>query len=272
MELTPQARQIVESLAQTHGVSVGAVESLLYAVAAGQGTQAQFNHPELGGMGQWSQGGMIMVGDMFNQGLKYKVGALCDELSGLLRAQPFAPAPQQTQAQGWGQSQQQGFGQAMGQGVSLFVQGGGFGSGWPAELGAPTSSGAQNDMSYAFFPSTRRLAIRVGGETTIYDTGDHMIGGVSQQQSGGASLTFTSQYGLVRLADLPVVGPVARDRGDSGAAASAAAPPAPTSGAPTSGAAVDIFGLIEKLAALRDKNILTDEEFAAKKTELLSRL
>jgi hypothetical protein len=37
---------------------------------------------------------------------------------------------------------------------------------------------------------------------TIYDTADHEIGGVSQQQSGDASLTFVSQRGLVRVADL----------------------------------------------------------------------
>jgi hypothetical protein len=37
-------------------------------------------------MGQWSQGGMIMIGDMLNQGLKYRVDALCNELAGILRA------------------------------------------------------------------------------------------------------------------------------------------------------------------------------------------
>ena len=65
---------------------------LLGALAHGNGRQAQFNHPELGGMGQWSQGGMIMVGDMFNQGLKHRVDALCNELAGLLRSQPLAEA------------------------------------------------------------------------------------------------------------------------------------------------------------------------------------
>jgi hypothetical protein len=268
-ELTLQARQIVDSLANAHCVSPGAVETLLLAVAAGNGVQAQFNHPELGGMGQWSQGGMLMIGDMFNQSLKYKVGALCDELSTLLRNQTvFAPAPAQAQmqSQGFGQSQQQG----MGLGASLFVQRSGF---WPAELGTPSSSGGQNDMSYAYFPATRRLAIRVGGDLRIYDTGDHSISGVSQQQSGDQSLTFTSQYGLVRVADLPLVGPVAQKPveppSQPAPATAEFAPPPPVA---PSHAADDIFALIEKLAALKEKNILTDEEFTAKKTELLSRL
>ena len=82
-ELTPEGLRIVEGIAQAHAVSTEAVLVLLRALAAGNGTQAQFNHPDLGGMGQWSQGGMIMIGDMFNQGLKYKVGALCDELLGV---------------------------------------------------------------------------------------------------------------------------------------------------------------------------------------------
>ncbi|MCW2283632.1 hypothetical protein M2323_001404 [Rhodoblastus acidophilus] len=273
-ELTTQARQFVDSLANAHGLSAGAVETLLLAVAAGNGFQAQFNHPELGGMGQWSQGGMLMIGDMFNQGLKYKVGALCDELSTLVRNQTvFAPAQAQMQQQGFGQSQQQGMG------ASLFVQRSGL---WPPELGSPASSGAQNDMSYAYFPATRRLAIRVGGDLRIYDTGDHQIGGVSQQQSGDQSLTFTSQYGLVRVADLPLVGPVAQKpvepapQPDPAAFAPAPAPPTAPPHAVSSPAAHlaadDIFALIEKLAALKEKNILTDEEFTAKKTELLSRL
>ena len=47
-----------------------AVATLLRAVLDAAACMAQFSHPELGGMGQWSQGGMIMIGDMFNNGLK----------------------------------------------------------------------------------------------------------------------------------------------------------------------------------------------------------
>ena len=41
---------------------------------------AQFSHPEFGGMSQWSPG-MTMVGDMFNNGLKSKLDAVCSELA-----------------------------------------------------------------------------------------------------------------------------------------------------------------------------------------------
>ena len=92
MELTSEGRRVVDELAQRHGVSSDAVLTLLRAVAAGNGTRAQFSHPELGGMGQWSQGGMIMVGDMFNNALKHRVDVLCSELSALVRNQPLYPA------------------------------------------------------------------------------------------------------------------------------------------------------------------------------------
>ena len=35
--------------------------SMLQAVMDGNGTMAQFDHPEFGGAGQWMQGGMTMV-------------------------------------------------------------------------------------------------------------------------------------------------------------------------------------------------------------------
>ena len=112
--LTPEGLRIVDDVARRHGVSLDAVVTLLGALVQGNGRQAQFNHPDLGGMGQWSQGGMIMVGDMFNQGLKYRVDALCNELAGLLRDQPLLKADA-----GSFQSQSQ----SGGDGVSLFVAG-----------------------------------------------------------------------------------------------------------------------------------------------------
>jgi hypothetical protein len=70
---------------------------------------------------------------------------------------------------------------------------------WPDELGAPASSGGQNDMRYAFFPEKRRLLVEQGGKKTVYDSGDHQISGVSQQSGQTTSLVFTSQSGPVAL-------------------------------------------------------------------------
>jgi hypothetical protein len=63
--------------------------------------------------------------------------------------------------------------------------------------------GAQNDLKYAVFPDSRRLAIKDGERVQIYDTGSHRIFGVAQAQSADQTLTFSSQDGLVRVKDLP---------------------------------------------------------------------
>src|SRR5580704_19274949 len=119
-EFTPEGLRILADVAKRHAVSLDATIALVGALVRGNGYQAQFDHPDLGGLGQWSQGGMIMVGDMFNQGLKHRVDTLCNELAGLLRSQPSLSVG----ARGV-QSQSQSGG-----GVSLFVAGSGPASQW----------------------------------------------------------------------------------------------------------------------------------------------
>ena len=60
-------------------------------------------------------------------------------------------------------------------------------------------------MRYACFPDQHRLAVTQDGRVRVYDTGDHRIGGFSQQQSGRQSLSFNSQLGTIRLEDLQEV-------------------------------------------------------------------
>ena len=249
--------RLVEDVASRHGVSADAVRVLFQAVAAGGGTMAQFSHPELGGMGQWSRGGMLMIGDMFNQGLKFRVDNLCNELSDALARDPSL-APAQPSGSGFG------------------------GNWWPTEFGSPSSSGAQNDMRYAFFPNSRRLVIGAHGQTTTYDTGEHMISGVSQQQSGSQSLVFTSQFGTVRLEELNRIDGESPQGLRSEESLSQTSPRDPKPATPEAAVAArasseplghdEIFAKIERLADLRTKGILSDEEFTAKKTELLGRL
>lgn len=174
-------------LARKHSVSVDAVEVLKDALRRGGGRQAQFNHPDLGGMGQWSSGGMTQVGDMFNTALKDKVNALCIELaqSGDM-SKPKADAPAKP---GHDDKPQPAHGDW-----------------WPQGLGRPSATGSQNGMRYACFPDTRRVAVEQAGSVTLYDSGDHRISGVSQSQSGTQELSFSSQNGTVRASELPVAG------------------------------------------------------------------
>ncbi len=81
----------------------------------------------------------------------------------------------------------------------------GFAKWWPGNFGEPSTSGAQNDHLYAFFPEKRRLLVECDGKLTTYDTGPHHISGVAQQQSQSRSLVFTSQDGAIDLDELKQV-------------------------------------------------------------------
>ena len=265
-QLTAQGEHIVQDLAQRYGVSTDAVITLLMALRAGHGTMAQFQHPELGGPGQWMHGGMTMVSDLFNHVLKAQVDGICTELSRLLAQQVDVLQPVSHQAP----SQSQGGGAPSAPEVSLFAPptSNTTGPWWPAALGRPSSTGAQDHIRYAYFPAARRLAIDSHGHVTVYDTLEHQISGVSQQQSAGASLTFTSQLGVVQLASLPVVSvdgvPAAQTRT---AQTQAPAQPVPAESSPE-----DVITTIERLAALKNQGVLSEEEFAATKAALLKRL
>lgn len=282
---TDHGLSVINDVASRYGLSSDAVIHMLFAVNNGGGSMAQFNCPELGGGGQWMQGGMTMVGDMFNNGLKNTVDNLCGELSSLLYNQgsaifaPVKPVPVRPSDQSSGQQQSQG-GSGMGQN-SIYFSGGGSGNWWPDSegLGMASSTGGQNNLRYAVFPQSHRLAIEVNGQVTIYDTLDHQIGGVSQQQSGDASMSFTSQYGLVQVSQLPIV---SLDGVAQQSVSEHQQPPqvefVPEAPAPflsaqnVSAEEEDIFEKIEKLAGLRDKGIVSEDEFSIKKSELLSRL
>jgi hypothetical protein len=274
--VTPEAGHAIADIAQRQGLSQDAVLAMLVALREGGGTMAQFNVPELGGNGQWMRGGMTMVGNMFDNALKARVDVLCNELSQLLATTAVFPAPAPS-------SQDHG----------LF----GANNWWPGDLGVPSSAGGQNDVRYAFFPGTRRLAIQINGVTKVFDTDEHHIDGVQQQQGTGySSVGFTSQFGTFGVSSLRELGtqqvahtpaaapgPQHQSQYQSGPAPhfppEAPAPespaPEPPAAKPNSGASDDsaaIVAAIESLAGLHQRGILSDEEFSTKKAELLSRL
>ena len=266
-KLTQAGQNIVDDIAFRYRLSQEAVIHMLVAVNNGGGSMAQFYCPELGGGGQWMRGGMTMVGDMFNNGLKMTVDNLCSELSNALaNTQLFAPLPM---------------------GVP------GSSRWWPEHLGSPFSSGSQNNSRYAVFPN--RIAIESNGQVTVYDSLNHTIGGVSQQQGGDNSLTFSSQFGTFAVSSLPIIPGTGTGSGmgsgttppQTGFAEAIptmpivsnmvpAQTPFPTesisSTAPQTHASHELIELITKLAQLRDAGVLNETEFNAKKMELLSRI
>ncbi|WP_158837829.1 SHOCT domain-containing protein [Polaribacter sp. L3A8] len=261
---TDASFQNMMSVANKYGISANAVTDLTQRLMSSNGSMAQFNIPELGGGGQWMQGGMTMVGDMFNNNLKYLVDGLCVDLSNLIHqgAIQYKPLPK------------------------LENQPGGFSGNWWGDLGFPNSTGSQNGTSYAIFNGIHRLAIQENGKVTVFDTLDHNIGGVGQQQGGNYSVTFTSQYGNVNLGSLPIVSggdsvqksqPIQNNDIQNNVVENIVAPiiDAPMQAVNNTNNTAfeeDIFVKIEKLAGLKDKGILSVEEFENKKSDLLNRL
>jgi hypothetical protein len=177
---------LVDRMAKKHAVSPAAVEVVLTALRSGGGTMAQFSHADFGGMSQWSPS-MSMVGDMFNTQLKAKLDALCSDIAAHLDSSAAAGGMRSTADQ----VSYRSFSETA--------------NWWPVGMGRPGAVGAQNDLRYAVFPDTRQLVIDDRGKITVYDTGDHRIFGVAQAQSSDQTLSFTSQDGLVRVADLQKV-------------------------------------------------------------------
>ena len=214
---------------------------------------------------------MTMVGDMFNNSLKGSVDSLCSEIANILNNQPglLQSGTFQSQTQSSGQ---QAMGAAPLPPSELFVPDPQ--SQWyPAELGVPNAYGSQNNVRYAYFADARRLAVDTNGDVWVYDTLEHQIGGFSQQQGASGSIVFSSQFGNVNLASLPVVyrhgQPVTVNPSTT---TDTFAPSGVNTPSVSRGASAEIFEAIERLGELKTKGILSDDEFNAKKAELLGRL
>ncbi|TYK66749.1 SHOCT domain-containing protein [Colwellia echini] len=269
--LTDIGENLVSGISNRYGVSREAVIHMMVAINNGGGSMAQFSCPELGGSGQWMRGGMTMVGDMFNNGLKTTVDNLCSELANILSNNQIFPV----------------------------VPAGSPGSNqwWPANLGSPFSSGAQNNIRYAIFPN--RLVVELNGQLSIYDTLDHNIGGISQQQGNSSTLNFTSQWGNIDVRNLPLISgpgqsqpedniptsPMNEQAVDNTAtpvnqATEASMPPVNSqavntqamNSSSTTYSVTETLEIIDKLAKLRDNGALTDEEYNLKKADLLKRI
>ena len=265
--LTPAGRRLVDELGPRHGFGPEATAEALRAVAAGGGRMAQFSHPELGGSGQWMAGGMLMLGDTSDHALKARVGALCDDLSKALAS--AGPLVESSRSRGQGQVQGDGpTGGAASTGSPRFAASAAD-AWWPEDLGTPSATGSQDSTRYAYFADARRLALAVDGKVRVHDTLDHRITGFSQQRGGAGGMTMSSRRGTVDPATLPLV---SGDASDAKPAAGSGDVGVPATAAPAAARGDDPLQLIEKLGRLRERGLLSDEEFAAKKRELLARV
>lgn len=166
----------IKEIASKYEVSEGTVRTLLEGLKASGGRQVQFNIRELGGMGQW-QSGMVMVGDMFNHGLKAKVSELCSELVELSQTMEEEEKPKKkTEKQS------------------------------AASKPSATFKGSQNDSHYAYYANDNLLEIEENGKVTKYNTTGYALSGAQQSQSNSLkNLSFTYPGGTVSLKELKKV-------------------------------------------------------------------
>lgn len=223
-------------------------------------------------------GGMLMLGDMFNSQLKWRVQSLCEDLANALSNHQSGAlvGSFQSQSQNGSHHQNQRSGGHAPQN-NLFAPDP-QSNWWPQHLGQPNASGSQNNCSYAYFGDINRLAVKTGNSVWVYDTQNHQIGGFSQQQSGDGTISFSSQFGYVRLSSLPVVikDGIAVQMQSTNMPSNATTSPNPSPevkpSAMTSKASESAIDTLERLGSMRDKGYITEEDFLQKKNELLNRI
>ena len=170
----------LRDIANKHGFSEEAAAFMAQTIRQAGGRFAQWNHPQLGGFGQWIPG--LTTLSPRDPATEKRLDELCQDLLGLLKEDGHTEVP--------------------GQDGTVW---------WPKTLGfRPDSAGGQNRVRYAYFADVRRLAVDRGdGQVTVYDTGEHHVHGVSQRQGSSSSdqIVFQSQRGEVDLDTLAVVEP-----------------------------------------------------------------
>jgi hypothetical protein len=109
---------------------------------------------------------MLMIGDMFNDRLKARVAALCIDVADALGEHPVLEETDERSSAHW----------------------------WPTNFGAPINRGLSERHAVRILPEQQAAGDHDNGKMSTYDTGDHVIVGVSQRkgplscpQSGASS-------------------------------------------------------------------------------------
>ena len=179
------AQDVIPHIAERYRVSEAAARQVERALRATNGRQAQFDHPELGGMGQWMPG-MITVGRMNDAQLRTRVEGLCAEIAAIVTGMETSNPVALARDPNTGASSAC---VAMPAGESW----------WPAALGHPSAEGDQNGVRYAYFADRDRLLVQLVGRIDAYDTAGRDVIGLTQKHGATSSLACITPEGEIDL-------------------------------------------------------------------------
>jgi hypothetical protein len=74
---------------------------------------------------------------------------------------------------------------------------------WPVDFGNAGMRASQNELDYAYFPNSNRLAVRQGGAVAIYDLSGLSFRGVAAQSGSIVVHTDRGPRSLVELPRVP---------------------------------------------------------------------
>lgn len=180
-DLTPLYKQV----SATYGLSIEAIEVLAQALVEGGYRSASFNHRELGGVGKWN-GGDVILGDMSQEAWRLKIWraiqALLPTLQQTIRAAPVADTDDATFVMMW----------------------------WAdVTLREPAISGVFESLTYGYFLEAGRVVVRNEDHHTLmhYDARGLLVTGldVAAGERGQRVLVLRSINGDVPVHELPPI-------------------------------------------------------------------
>lgn len=179
----PQLEQEYQRIAQQYGVSAEAVQQLAHALIRGRLKTARFNHPELGGIGKWRRGD-VLLGDVRDEDHKTLVWRLAEELMPLLKHVPLPASSEeneQTLVMPW----------------------------WGDRLlGEPIITDRFESVQYGYFLESRRVIVLRGDDLIHYDADGLLVTGLVRRvsPSRGLELILQTVTGEVNVEALPIIG------------------------------------------------------------------
>lgn len=175
-----QLQTLYQQLSNTHHVSVEAIQVLVRALVEGGYRSANFNHPELGGVGKWN-GGDVILGDMSQEALRLKIWRIVQGLLPTLQ-QTIPPEPIQ-------------------EADATFVM-----PWWnDVTLREPVLKGMFESTTFGYFLEGARVVVKQSEHITHYDASGHLVTDLQMMSGARGQMVLVLQTlsGDIAVSDLP---------------------------------------------------------------------